>query len=72
VVRLTPKDARDHLINSYFIKAGYSVVDLMNLNPGTQITYIVAMYISVYPVAILMRNSNVYQVMNSLVQVNIV
>ncbi|PHZ12443.1 TrkH-domain-containing protein [Rhizopus microsporus ATCC 52813] len=41
--------------------AGYNVVDLMNLNPGTQITYIVAMYISVYPVAILMRNSNVYQ-----------
>lgn len=41
----------------------------MNLNPGTQITYIVAMYISVYPVAILMRNSNVYQVMSSLVHV---
>ncbi|CAO3621654.1 unnamed protein product [Mucor hiemalis] len=41
--------------------AGYSVVDLMALNPGTQIVFIVAMYISVYPVAISMRNSNVYQ-----------
>ncbi|KAI9486912.1 MAG: cation transport protein-domain-containing protein [Benjaminiella poitrasii] len=41
--------------------AGYSVVDLMSLNPGTQIVFIVAMYISVYPVAISMRNSNVYQ-----------
>ncbi|ORZ00722.1 cation transport protein-domain-containing protein [Syncephalastrum racemosum] len=28
---------------------------------GTQIVYIIAMYISVYPVAISMRNSNVYQ-----------
>lgn len=44
------------------ILAGYSVVDLMALNPGTQIVFIVAMYISVYPVAISMRNSNVYQV----------
>ncbi|RCH96841.1 hypothetical protein CU098_000952, partial [Rhizopus stolonifer] len=41
--------------------AGFSVVDLMALNPGTQIVFIVAMYISVYPVAISMRNSNVYQ-----------
>ncbi|KAL0078966.1 cation transport protein-domain-containing protein [Phycomyces blakesleeanus] len=28
---------------------------------GTQLVYIVAMYISVYPVAISMRNSNIYQ-----------
>ncbi|CAO3625732.1 unnamed protein product [Cunninghamella blakesleeana] len=43
--------------------AGFSVVSLMDLNPGTQLVYIVAMYISVYPVAISMRNSNVYQVL---------
>lgn len=42
--------------------AGFAVVSLMDLNPGTQLVYIVAMYISVYPVAISMRNSNVYQV----------
>lgn len=42
--------------------AGYSIVDLMELNPGTQIVFIVAMYISPYPVTISMRNSNVYQV----------
>ncbi|CAO3587690.1 unnamed protein product [Absidia cylindrospora] len=41
--------------------AGFAVVNLMALNPGTQLVYIVAMYISVYPVAISMRNSNVYQ-----------
>ncbi|KAI8889709.1 TrkH-domain-containing protein [Backusella circina FSU 941] len=41
--------------------AGFSVIDLSMLNPGSQIVFIVAMYISVYPVAISMRNSNVYQ-----------
>ncbi|KAG1137617.1 hypothetical protein G6F37_011101 [Rhizopus arrhizus] len=41
--------------------AGFSVVSLSDLNPGSQLIYIVAMYISVYPVAISMRNSNVYQ-----------
>ncbi|KAI9305917.1 cation transport protein-domain-containing protein [Cunninghamella echinulata] len=41
--------------------AGFSVISLTQVNPGTIIVYIVAMYISVYPVAISMRNSNVYQ-----------
>lgn len=34
----------------------------MNLNPGNLIAFVVAMYISIYPVTIMMRNSNVYQV----------
>ncbi|KAI7883489.1 hypothetical protein K492DRAFT_126339 [Lichtheimia hyalospora FSU 10163] len=42
--------------------AGFSVVNLELLNPGTQIVYIIAMYISVYPVAISIRNSNLFQV----------
>ncbi|KAI8060955.1 cation transporter [Gongronella butleri] len=42
--------------------AGFAVTNLMALNPATILVYIVAMYISVYPVAITMRNSNVYQV----------
>jgi Trk-type K+ transport system membrane component len=46
--------------------AGFSVVNLADINPGTQLVYIVAMYISVYPVAISMRNSNVYQVQNKI------
>ncbi|KAI7861994.1 cation transporter [Spinellus fusiger] len=41
--------------------AGFNVVSLMDLNPGTQLVYIVAMYISVYPVSISIRNSNIYQ-----------
>ncbi|KAI9253618.1 cation transporter [Sporodiniella umbellata] len=44
--------------------AGFSIVSLADLNPGSQLVYIVAMYISVYPVAISMRNSNIYQVKN--------
>lgn len=47
--------------------AGFSVVNLADINPGTQIVYIVAMYISVYPVAISMRNSNVYQVQKKVI-----
>ncbi|SAM09624.1 hypothetical protein [Absidia glauca] len=43
------------------IVAGFSVVNVALLNPGTILVYIVAMYIGVYPVAISMRNSNVYQ-----------
>lgn len=38
------------------------MVSLADLNPGAQLVYIIAMYISVYPVAISMRNSNIYQV----------
>lgn len=41
--------------------AGFSVVSLADINPGAQLVYIIAMYISVYPVAISMRNSNIYQ-----------
>lgn len=42
--------------------AGFTAISIMNLNPGTQIIYIVCMYISVYPVGISIRNSNIYQV----------
>ncbi|KAI8138413.1 cation transport protein-domain-containing protein [Fennellomyces sp. T-0311] len=41
--------------------AGFTTVSIFDLNPGTIVIYIVAMYISVYPVGISIRNSNVYQ-----------
>ncbi|KAG2223971.1 hypothetical protein INT45_013428 [Circinella minor] len=41
--------------------AGFTAVNILILNPGTQIVYIIAMYIGVYPVGISIRNSNVYQ-----------
>ncbi|KAF7724246.1 hypothetical protein EC973_001202 [Apophysomyces ossiformis] len=52
----------DGIFQSVSIRnAGFTVVSLADLNPGTQLVYIVAMYISVYPIAIFMRHSNVYQ-----------
>jgi Trk-type K+ transport system membrane component len=51
-----------NLFGRFSFIAGYSVVDVSSLNPGTLIVFIVAMYISSYPVAISMRNSNIYQV----------
>jgi Trk-type K+ transport system membrane component len=42
--------------------AGFSVVNIADVNPGLTVIYIVAMYISVYPVTISMRRTNVYQV----------
>lgn len=43
------------------VAASLAAVNPMDVNPGTQLVYIVAMYISVYPVAISIRNSNIYQ-----------
>lgn len=42
--------------------AGFSVIDISSVNPGLTIVYVIAMYISVYPVTISMRRTNVYQV----------
>ncbi|KAH0562561.1 hypothetical protein GP486_002758 [Trichoglossum hirsutum] len=41
--------------------AGFSVVNLANLHPAIQVSYLVMMYISVYPIAISVRRTNVYE-----------
>ncbi|KAL9087245.1 MAG: hypothetical protein Q9165_006739 [Trypethelium subeluteriae] len=41
--------------------AGFSVVNLANLHPAIQVSYLVMMYISVFPIAISMRQTNVYE-----------
>ncbi|KAG2223970.1 hypothetical protein INT45_013427 [Circinella minor] len=41
--------------------AGFTAINILRLNPGTLIIYIIAMYVSVYPVGISIRNSNEYQ-----------
>ncbi|KAI9827693.1 MAG: hypothetical protein M1819_006894 [Sarea resinae] len=41
--------------------AGLSVVNIGSLHPGTQVSYLIMMYISVFPVAISMRRTNVYE-----------
>ncbi|KAI4282939.1 MAG: hypothetical protein L6R38_002558 [Xanthoria sp. 2 TBL-2021] len=41
--------------------AGFATVNLANLHPGIQVSYMVMMYISVFPIAISVRRTNVYE-----------
>ncbi|TVY41475.1 Low-affinity potassium transport protein [Lachnellula subtilissima] len=41
--------------------AGFAVVNLANLHPAIQVSYLVMMYISVLPIAISVRRTNVYE-----------
>lgn len=41
--------------------AGFAVVSISTLYPAVQLLYMIMMYISVYPVSITMRHSNVYE-----------
>lgn len=41
--------------------AGFGVIPLSNLHPAVQVSYLIMMYISVFPVAISMRRTNVYE-----------
>jgi len=41
--------------------AGFAVVNLANLHPAIQVSYLIMMYISVFPIAISVRRTNVYE-----------
>ncbi|KAF2728242.1 high affinity potassium transport protein [Polyplosphaeria fusca] len=41
--------------------AGFAVVNLADLHPAIQVSYLIMMYISIFPVAISMRQTNVYE-----------
>lgn len=41
--------------------AGFTVIDLAELHPAVQVSYMIMMYISVLPLAILIRRTNVYE-----------
>ncbi|RDW92832.1 uncharacterized protein DSM5745_00154 [Aspergillus mulundensis] len=41
--------------------AGFSVVSLADVHPAVQISYMIMMYISVFPIAISLRRTNVYE-----------
>jgi hypothetical protein len=41
--------------------AGFGVVDLSELHPAIQVSYLIMMYISVLPIAISVRRTNVYE-----------
>ena len=41
--------------------AGFSAVNLAELHPAVQVSYMIMMYISVFPIAISLRRTNVYE-----------
>lgn len=41
--------------------AGFATVNLADLHPGIQVSYMIMMYISVFPIAISVRRTNVYE-----------
>lgn len=41
--------------------AGFATVNIAQLHPGIQVSYMVMMYISVFPIAISVRRTNVYE-----------
>ncbi|KAL8991172.1 MAG: hypothetical protein Q9177_000347 [Variospora cf. flavescens] len=41
--------------------AGFAIVNLAELHPGIQVSYMIMMYISVFPIAISIRRTNVYE-----------
>lgn len=43
---------------------GFGVVSLSQLHPSVQVSYLIMMYISVFPIAISMRRTNVYEEQN--------
>ena len=52
----------DGLFQAFAVRSGgFYVVPIANLRIGLLILYVIMMYISVYPVVITMRNSNVYE-----------
>ena len=54
--------ALDGLFQALAVRSGgFYVVPIANLRIGLLILYVIMMYISVYPVVITMRNSNVYE-----------
>lgn len=59
-----PKGYRvlDGLFQSFSTRtAGFAIVDLSTLNPAIKVSYTVMMYISVLPLAISIRRTNVYE-----------
>ncbi|KAB5566994.1 cation transport protein-domain-containing protein [Coniochaeta sp. 2T2.1] len=64
VIEDIPKGARvlDGLFQALAVRSGgFYVVPISSVYIGLQVLYVIMMYISVYPVVITMRNSNVYE-----------
>jgi Trk-type K+ transport system membrane component len=64
IVSSIPPGSRvlDGLFQALAVRSGgFYIVPISSLRIGTQVLYVLMMYISVYPVVITMRNSNVYE-----------
>ncbi|KAM0793243.1 hypothetical protein ACM66B_000706 [Microbotryomycetes sp. NB124-2] len=52
----------DGLLQSFAVRAaGFTIVSLANVAPALQMLYVVMMYVAVYPIALSVRSSNVYE-----------
>ncbi|KAJ5663962.1 hypothetical protein N7507_004693 [Penicillium longicatenatum] len=63
-VNITPAGPRvlDGLFQALCVRSGgFYITNISALEIGTQVIYVIMMYISVYPVVITMRHSNVYE-----------
>ncbi|KAK6339309.1 low affinity potassium transporter [Orbilia javanica] len=63
---ITSLPVNTRILDAYFQAvstrtAGFSVVNLANLHPAVQVSYLIMMYISVFPIAISVRKTNVYE-----------
>jgi Trk-type K+ transport system membrane component len=57
-----PSRVLDGLFQALAVRSGgFYIVPIASLRIGVQVLYVLMMYISVYPVVITMRNSNVYE-----------
>ncbi|CEH15031.1 related to potassium transporter trk-1 [Ceraceosorus bombacis] len=64
IIKAIPVGQRvfDGLFQSIAVRAaGFQVVSLLSLAPSVQYLYVVMMYISAYPIAMSVRNTNVYE-----------
>ncbi|KAK1964785.1 cation transporter [Colletotrichum sublineola] len=64
VIEAIPIGARvlDGLFQAFAVRSGgFYVIPIASAYPGLQVLYVIMMYISVYPVVITMRHSNVYE-----------
>ncbi|KAK6215169.1 cation transporter [Colletotrichum tabaci] len=64
VIEAIPVGARvlDGLFQALAVRSGgFYVIPIASAYPGLQVLYVIMMYISVYPVVITMRHSNVYE-----------
>ncbi|KAK1977789.1 cation transporter [Colletotrichum cereale] len=64
IIEAIPIGARvlDGLFQAFAVRSGgFYVIPIASAYPGLQVLYVIMMYISVYPVVITMRHSNVYE-----------